>query len=128
MSPLSKSMEDYLEAIFEIEKYKRAVRVKDVAEKLGVTMPSVTGALKNLEAKGLILHEKYEYIELTEIGQIQASRVASRHQLISRFLKEFLGVEDSTAEEDACKVEHVLSTSTVKKLAEYIDKEHANSQ
>ena len=128
MTPLSRSMEDYLEAIFEIEKYKRVVRVKDVAEMLGVTMPSVTGALKNLEAKGLITHEKYEYIELTDIGQIQASRISSRHQVISKFLKEFLGVENGTAEEEACKIEHVLSTGTMEKLAEYIYKETVNSQ
>ncbi len=71
--PLSESMEDYLEAIFEIEKQKRVVRVRDVASRLGVTMPSVNGALKNLEAKGLINHEKYEYIELTQKG-------STRHQ------------------------------------------------
>jgi len=117
---LTQSMEDYLEAIYEIEKSKRAVRVKDVSEKLGVTMPSVTGALRNLEAKGLIKHEKYEYIELTDAGMVQASRVASRHHTISTFLKEILGVDHATAEEDACKMEHVLSASTMNKLTEYI--------
>ena len=85
---LSESMEDYLEAIFIIDKQKRAVRVKNVAEKLGVTMPSVHGALKTLEAKGLITHEKYEYIELTEAGAIQASKVDSKHHVIR--MKELL--------------------------------------
>ena len=117
---LTQSMEDYLEAIFEIDKSKRAVRVKDVSEKLGVTMPSVTGALRNLEAKGLIKHEKYEYIELTDAGMEQASRIASRHHAISAFLIEILGVDQATAEEDACKIEHVLSATTMNKLAEYI--------
>ena len=57
---LSASMEDYLEAIYEIDQSRRAVRVKDVSQKLGVTMPSVNGALKSLEARGLIKHEKYD--------------------------------------------------------------------
>ncbi|MFC1692911.1 metal-dependent transcriptional regulator [Candidatus Latescibacterota bacterium] len=119
---LSPNMEDYLEAIFEIEKYKRAARVKDVAEKLGVTMPSVNGALKTLEAKGFIKHEKYDYIELTELGAARASKVASRHQVIYTFLKEHLGVDKLTADEDACKIEHVLSAGTMRKLTEYIQK------
>ena len=118
---LSQSMEDYLEAIFEIDKQKRAVRVKDVSEKLGVTMPSVNGALKTLENKGLIHHEKYEYIELTEAGSDLASAIASRHRVISRFLTEHLGVDPETAEEDACRIEHVLSTETMQRLTEYID-------
>ena len=115
-------MEDYLEAIFEIEKHKRAVRVKDVAAKLGVTMPSVNGALKNLEAKGLIKHEKYEYIELTSIGASHASKISSRHNVIRSFLEVFLGVDAETAEEEACKIEHILSPATMEKLTEYVRK------
>ena len=122
MLTLTSSMEDYLEAIFEIEKYKRAVRVKDVAKRLGVTMPSVNGALKNLEEKGLIKHEKYEYIELTSKGTLHASRVSSRHHVIRLFLKDFLGVDAEIAEEDECKMEHVLSATTMKKLEDYVQK------
>ncbi len=117
---LSQSMEDYLEAIFEIDREKRAVRVKDVSKKLGVTMPSVNGALKNLESKGLIHHEKYEYIELTEKGQTMAAKIANRHRLISRFLSDCLGVNSETAEEDACRIEHVLSVETMNKLAKFM--------
>ena len=110
---LSASQEDYLEAIFEIEQRKRAVRVKDVASQLGVTMPSVNGALKNLEAKGLIEHEKYEYIELTASGELKASQIASRHRLLFAFLHDILGVEEKTAQDEACRIEHILSSSTV---------------
>jgi len=118
---LSASLEDYLEAIFEIDKTKKNVRVKDVARKLGVTMPSVNGALKNLEAKGLITHEKYEYIELTRLGVQQASRVASRHKMIFFFLRDILNVDEKTAQMDACKIEHVLSRNTVNKMTAYIE-------
>ena len=124
--PLSASMEDYLEAILEIEKSKRVVRVRDVAKKLGVTMPSVNGALKNLEAKGLISHEKYEYIELTDAGSIKASKILKSHKTIYKFLKDILGVDEETAEQDACKIEHVLSASTLKKMSTFIDDQTNN--
>jgi len=123
---LSASMEDYLEAILEIEKSKRVVRVRDVAKKLGVTMPSVNGALKNLEAKGLISHEKYEYIELTHAGSQKASKILKTHKTIYKFLKDILGVDEETAEQDACKIEHVLSASTLKKISTFIDDQTNN--
>ena len=117
---LSASLEDYLEAILEIDTIKKNVRVKDVAQKLGVTMPSVNGALKNLEAKGLITHEKYDYIELTDSGIKQASKIASRHKMIFFFLKDILKVDEETAQLDACKIEHVLSRVTVDKMTGFI--------
>ena len=113
-------MEDYLEAIFELDKNRRAVRVKDVAKKLEVTMPSVNGALKTLEAQGLIIHEKYDYIELTDTGMTQASKIASKHHVIYIFLKEFLGVDADTAEKEACRIEHVLCTDTIERLEKYL--------
>lgn len=119
-------MEDYLEAIYEIDQSRRAVRVKDVAQKLGVTMPSVNGALKSLEARGLIKHEKYDYIELTESGLHQASTVLSRHRMIFTFLKDILDVDTKTAQSDACKIEHVLSSSTIEKMTDYIDRSSTN--
>lgn len=122
---LTPNMEDYLEAIYEIDKAKVAVRVKDVAGKLGVTMPSVNGALKNLEAQGLITHRKYEYIELTAAGTRQAQRIASKHQVIYSFLADTLGVHPETAEAEACRIEHVISADTTKRLSEFIE---SNSQ
>jgi DtxR family transcriptional regulator, Mn-dependent transcriptional regulator len=119
---LSSSMEDYLEAIFEIEKTTTAVRVRDVSRRLGVTMPSVNGALKNLESSGLIRHEKYEYIELTPEGRILAEKISSRHRVIQIFLSEIIGVDQVTAEEEACRIEHVLSPGTIEKLTEYIER------
>ena len=125
---LSQSMEDYLEAIFVLDKEKRAVRVKDVSEKLGVTMPSVNGALKNLERKGLIHHEKYEYIELTEKGTETAAQIATRHRVIFQFLNDIIGVDAETSEKDACKIEHVLSNKTMQLLTDYIDKQSQASK
>ena len=118
---LSSHMEDYLEAIFEIARKTPAVRVRDVARKLGVTMPSVNGALKNLEAAGFIHHRKYEYIELTDSGSSTASRIAARHRTIVVFLRELIGVEAETAEKEACRMEHVLSADSMEKLTAYIE-------
>ena len=122
---LSSNMEDYLEAIFEIARETPAVRVRDVARKLEVTMPSVNGALKNLEAAGFIRHQKYEYIELTEAGSSAASRISSRHRTIVVFLRELIGVDAETAGKEACRMEHVLSAETMEKLTEYIEA-HSN--
>jgi DtxR family Mn-dependent transcriptional regulator len=119
---LTASMEDYLEAIFEIGRQKSAVRVRDVARKLGVTMPSVTGALKILEAWGLLRHERYEYIELTESGSVQAALIASRHRIIRTFLTEVIGTDRSTADAEACGIEHILSSETMEKLTGYIER------
>ncbi len=119
---LSESMENYLEAIFEIERKKQVVRVRDVANDLEVTMPSVNGALKILEAKGFITHEKYEYIELTPEGVAQASGISRKHRTIQTFLEKVLGVDPKSAGEDACKIEHDLSPATMEKLVVFLEK------
>ena len=117
---LSESMEDYLEAIFEIEKSRRVVRVRDVANELGVTMPSVNGALKQLEAKGFISHQKYEYIELTAAGVSKASKISKKHKTIYKFLRDILGVDEKTAQQEACKIEHDLSPGTLVKISDFV--------
>ena len=119
---LSESMEDYLEAIYQIDCRKQVVRVCDVARELGVTMPSVNGALKVLESNGFINHGKYEYITLTGEGMIQASKIARRHLTIRLFLETVLGVDHATAEQEACRIEHDLSPVTMEKLAEFLDR------
>ena len=118
---LTPNMEDYLEAIYEIDCLKHAVRVKDVSMRLGVTMPSVNNALKNLAAKGLINHNRYEYIELTDDGVDEASRISSRHRVLLTFLRDIIGVEETTAEQEACGIEHILSPETIVKITEYIE-------
>lgn len=125
---LSSNMEDYLEAVYEIEKEKSAVRVRDVARKLGVTMPSVTGALKNLQALGFIEHHRYEYIHLTEKGTAQAEKISTRHRIMLTFLTGIIGVEPETAEMEACRMEHVLSAETVEKLTQYVARNLARDE
>ena len=98
----------------------RVVRISDVAARLGVRLPSVVAMVKGLAAKGLVKHERYGLVELTETGRTEAQEVLARHRAIYRFLNGFLGVSAATAETDACRIEHVLSPDTVKRLLKLV--------
>lgn len=117
---LTASMEDYLEAIIVIQAQKKAVRVKDLSDFLNVKKPSVTGAVRVLEQKGLIAHEKYGYIELTAEGETIAHEVKRKHDLLVRFLIDILGISPDTAEADACRMEHSISPDTARRFADFV--------
>jgi DtxR family Mn-dependent transcriptional regulator len=117
---LSQSAQDYLEAMLVLGQAGRVVRISDVAFRLGVRLPSVVAMLKGLAAKGLVKHERYGLVELTETGRPEAQEVLARHQAIYRFLNGFLGVSEATAETDACRMEHVLSPDTVRRLLKLV--------
>ena len=117
---LTSSIEDYLEAINILTSTNKAVRVKDIARFLNVKMPSVNAALKILKEKELVDHEAYGHIELTEMGKEKALEIYKRHRLILAFMQEVLGVPYEIADEDACRVEHVLSEETMNNLAAFM--------
>ena len=106
---LSQSLEDYLEQILITKMEKGVVRVKDIVERLGVSSASVVGALQHLEKDGLVRHERYGYIELTEKGKKRARCVYSKHSAIMRFFTDVLGIPPEVAESDACSFEHFIS-------------------
>ena len=118
---LTASMEDYLETIWLIKKKVGVVRVRDIAKARGVALPSVNSALKNLSRFLLVKHDRYEFVELTPKGTLAAQKIHSRHLILSRFLEEVLGVEKKTAEKDACRIEHSLSSESLKRLIEFMD-------
>ncbi len=117
----SQTVEDYLEAIFNLEKDKKAVRVKDIAQKMMVKLPTVTSMLNTLLQKGLIRHEKYEYVELTGKGLEVAREIDRRHEILRSFLTDILKVDAIQAEEDACKMEHAISSDTFEKLLLFME-------
>jgi DtxR family Mn-dependent transcriptional regulator len=119
-SGLSESAQDYLEALLLASRDQRVVRISDIAQRLGVRLPSVVAMLKGLAAKGLVKHERYGLVELTEAGRVEARAVLARHRAIYRFLHGFLGVNEATAETDACRIEHVLSPDTVRRLLKLV--------
>ena len=117
---LTPTMEDYLEAIYNLSQEKRVVRVKDIAKKLGVKMPTVTSMLKTLSEKGMIDYEKYEYLELTGKGSDIGSEIDQIHQTLKTFLTDILQIDHEQADEDACKMEHAISPSTLRRIVEFM--------
>jgi DtxR family Mn-dependent transcriptional regulator len=118
--PLSESMEDYLEAIFHIEKEKRAARAKDIAQRLNVKAPSVTGALRVLAEKGLINYAPYDVITLTARGKRMAREVVLRHETLYGFFVKVLRIGPDEANDAACKMEHVISPTILDRLVEFV--------
>lgn len=103
-----RAAEDYLEAMLMMKEQHGYVRSIDVAEHLGVTKPSVTYATKQLKQNGFITMDRDGLITLTESGMEIADRIYTRHKTLTEFFIR-IGVDEKTAREDACKVEHDLS-------------------
>ena len=120
---LSASLEDYLEAIEEISEGGGVARMRDIAERMKVRTPSATAAMRRLGKMGLVNHERYEYVKLTEEGKEYAQRVVRRHEMLRRFLREVLGVSGSVAERDACVMEHGLSAETTEGFVRFMEKQ-----
>jgi DtxR family Mn-dependent transcriptional regulator len=116
---MTQSQEDYLEMVSFLSDEGR-VRVTDIASRLGFSKPSVLTALRLLEEKALIQHERYGSVELTEKGRRLAANIRERHFLIKDFLQKKLKVSEENAEKDACKMEHVLSEETFEKFKSFM--------
>ncbi len=118
---LSASLEDYLETIFGIFSEKGGVRAKDIAERLGVKAGSVTGALQSLSERKLINYAPYEVITLTSEGLKKACQITRRHEVLKDFFVDVLGVEESIADEGACKLEHDIPKVVFERLVEFVE-------
>ncbi|MFA6775732.1 MAG: metal-dependent transcriptional regulator [Sphaerochaetaceae bacterium] len=117
---MHKSGEDYLEAVLAIEEEDGVVRTTDVANRLGLSKPSVSRAMKNLMEGGYVVRPSYGDIKLTEKGRAIAAQVYYRHKMLTEFLRDVLGVNGETAEHDACLIEHDISEETLTKLSAYL--------
>lgn len=109
------SIEDYLECIYQTNR-GQGVKSTDIASRLSVSKPSVHRAIVTLSEMGLVTQEKYSLIYLTEIGQKKAAEVNMKHEILSSFLQEVLGIDPEVAEEEACKMEHGVSMDTVQRF------------
>ena len=116
---IHESSEDYLEAILRLRETKGQVRSVDIAQLLGVTKPSVSFAMKKLRENEYIHMDQDNLITLTEKGEEIAMRVYDRHKILSTFLMR-LGVDEATAREDACKIEHDLSEESFMALRRHL--------
>nr|WP_319372517.1 metal-dependent transcriptional regulator [uncultured Methanobacterium sp.] len=117
---ITRSVEDYLEAMYSLEKEHGTIRVKDVAETLGVKPPSVVEAVKKLSKMNMVSYERYGTIKLKDDGIKIAEDVACRHHLLKDFLI-MMGVDSDIAENDACSMEHVMDISTISKLRKFVE-------
>lgn len=119
---IQESAENYLETILVLQKRNGHVRSIDIVNELNFTKPSVSVAMKNLRQNGFIEVDANGYITLLETGLNIANKIYERHTILTEWLTQ-LGVAPEVADEDACKIEHVISTESflaIKK--EYLSK------
>lgn len=118
MSELGKSLEDYLEAILILQHNSGEVFSVDVARYMGYSKPSVSHAVKLLRNKGCLNMKSDGSLHLTKEGQKIAESVYERHRFFTEQLME-MGVSSQQAEQDACKIEHVISEESFQKFKDY---------
>lgn len=113
------SAENYLETILILSQRQAAVRSIDIVNELGFSKPSVSVAMKNLRNNGFITMDSSGFITLTEEGGKIADMIYERHRLLSRWLIH-LGVEETIAVEDACRIEHVISPESFQAIKQHV--------
>ena len=116
---IQESAENYLETILMLSQRNGHVRSIDIANELEFSKPSVSVAMKNLRENGYIHMDKDGYITLTDAGRAIAEKIYERHTLLSRWLIR-LGVNEKTAAEDACRIEHVISNESFEAIKKHV--------
>ena len=114
---MSPSLEDYLETVLDLVKKGQVARVRDIARRLGVGMPSVTVALRQLSARGLVNYDPYQVITLTESGRAAGEEIERRHRVLQSFLQDVLGLDETTARANACRMEHAVEPVVLERLS-----------
>ena len=117
---MTQSLEDYLEAVGNLAQNGTIPRVKDIAKQLGHSKPSVHIGLRLLAERGMLEHEPYKDIILTEKGWTLYLELKAKHDMICRFLQKILGVSEAIAEKDGCQMEHILSPETLEKMKQML--------
>lgn len=120
---LSPSLEDYLEELYRLSLNKKEIRIKDIADSLGVSMPSVVKGLKKLHDFGYIVYNPYEKIEVLEKGKKKGKFLVNRNKILRQFV-EIIG-SDCDVKDEAEAMEHYLTVSTIKaieKLVAFLNK------
>lgn len=118
---LSESMEDYLEVILQLQETNKVARAKEIAEKMGVSLASVTASLRKLSERELVNYAPYKYVTLTSTGQTIAREILQKHKIIKDFLIRVLTVEASQADLAACRIEHTMDRTAINKLIAFVD-------
>ncbi len=117
------SGENYLETILMLKEKQGTVRSIDIARSLNFSKPSVSRAVGILKEDGYITMEPGGELELTEKGMQKAGAIYERHKLLTAFLRQVSGVPAETAEEDACRMEHIISEETFQGIKRFMNRE-----
>ena len=115
------SAEDYLETILILRERKGNVRSIDIVNEMNYSKPSISIAMKKLKSEGMVEMDLNGYITLTPLGEKIAQRTYRRHQLLEKVLVA-MGVDEETAAEEACRIEHVIDENTYEKINEFYEK------
>ena len=115
---ITSSLEDYLELIYNKIEENNEIKAIDIANSLNISRPSVSEALTRLKDLELIIYEGRKGIKITSKGKLEAKRIIKKHQILSRFFFEVLGVNKSCADKNACKIEHVIDKELLNKCVE----------
>lgn len=123
MENLSTSHEDYLEAMVMLgADEEHPIRSVDIATKMGVSQPAINKAMHVLQDKGYLTKQSYGDITLTAEGTAYGKKVLDRHLALTAFLNKAIGIDEKTAEEEACKMEHAISDASFDKWMKFIEK------
>ncbi len=118
---LQESGEMYLETIYVLSQQRTNVRAIDIGEELGYSRPSVSRAMHLLKDEGLVKNDEYGFVKLTEAGKVLAKRIYERHTVLTQILVD-LGVDEKTASEDACRLEHYISDTSFDAIKAHLAK------
>lgn len=119
MNDLTASLEDYLEIICNLLEDSNSLKAVEIAKKLNISRASVSEALSKLAEKDLIIYEGHKGITITEKGLYQAKKVITKHKTLTSFFENTLGIDKETAENNACKIEHVITEDVFERIAEF---------
>ena len=117
---MNESAEDYIKTIYVLKKKLKSVRSIDIAKAMGFSRASVSAAVAKLKSKELITVKNNGTIEFTGQGEKIAVDIYERHATLSGFLMYVAGVDEKTAKEDACKIEHFISPSTLEGIKRFV--------
>ena len=117
---LTASQEDYLEAIWMLIWREGVARVRDIADWLGVSMPSVSGALKALAERKLVEYSPHKYVCLSDRGMELAEKILARHKMLRKFLTDVLNLDEQLADGNACRIEHAVDELVAQRLSYFV--------
>ena len=115
-----KTIEDYVELVYDLQKRGKRVHTNDIASALNIKPASVTEIFQKLDSEGYINYEKYSGVTLTSRGRNLAIRTKRKHQALKEFLI-LLGVDKQVAEKDACEMEHILDPTTMDIIIKFVE-------